>query len=119
MRDVLILIIDDDCDMHALLKFFFKKKGIMTFHATTLKEAKLRIGQVKPRYILLDNQLPDGKGIDFIPFLKVKLPDSVIIATTAYLPVESKKKAMINGADFFLEKPFSCDQIKDLCIHVA
>lgn len=115
--DLMILIIDDDLDIHALLRFYFKKNGIETFHATTIQEAKSKISLTKPSIILLDNQLPDGTGIEIIPFLKEKAPKAMIIATTAYLPAPSRKLALEYGADFFLEKPFSCDQIKNLCMN--
>lgn len=115
--DLMILIIDDDCDVHALLRLYFKKNGVTTFHATTIREAKSKIAETNPSFILLDNQLPDGTGIDLIPFLKEKAPEAMIIATTAYLPAQSRKIALEYGADFFLEKPFSCDQIKSLCMN--
>lgn len=70
--------------------------------------------EARPSYIFLDNQLPDGLGVDFIPQLQVMAPDAVIVVMTAYMPLKVKNEAINKGVDFFIEKPFSLDQIEGL-----
>lgn len=112
-QDNFILVVDDDSDIHYCLRVFFRKSGIKTIHSETLNDAKNKI-ITQPLYIFLDNQLPDGRGIDFIPQIKATAPDSVIVIMTGYMPAKSKLEALDKGADYFIEKPFSFDQIKSL-----
>ncbi len=102
----LILIIDDDCDIHFFLRRFFRKLGMKTLHAETLEDAISKV-QYKPSFIFLDNQLPDGLGIDFIPQLQSLASDAIIVVMTAYMPPETEQQAIARGAQHFIEKPFN------------
>jgi DNA-binding NarL/FixJ family response regulator len=61
--------------------------------------------------VFLDNNLPDGQGIDFIPYLKLHYPDTRVIMVTANDSASDKKRAFQQGADGFLSKPLSLDLI--------
>lgn len=110
---MLVLIVDDDRDIHYFLRGFFRKSGIKTIHSETLQDAKGKLAD-QPSFILLDNQLPDGLGIEFIPQIQALAPNAVIIVMTAYMPLKSKREAIEQGVDLFIEKPFSFDEIKNL-----
>ena len=60
--------------------------------------------------VILDNKLPDGFGIDFIPEIKKVFPDLKIIMISG-LGDAAKDVALDNGADIFLNKPFTKDQL--------
>jgi DNA-binding response OmpR family regulator len=109
----LVLIIDDDCDIHFFLKSFFRKMGMRTLHAETLKEAKSKV-LANPSFIFLDNQLPDGLGVDNIPQFQSLASNAVIVVMTAYMPQETKNQAIAEGVDFFIEKPFSLGQLREV-----
>ena len=59
-----------------------------------------------PSLIILDNKLPDGYGVDYISHVKKKYPSVRIIMITGF-DASVKDVAMENGADLFLEKPFT------------
>lgn len=109
-----VLIIDDDDYIYFFLNLVLRKKGICSIHARTIEEAKVKIRLTKSAYVFIDNHLPDGSGISFLPELRILAPDAVIVAMTALLPVKSRTDAYSLGADYFLEKPFSTGQINDL-----
>lgn len=112
-ENILVLIVDDDCDIHFFLKRFFRKAGISTLHSETLHDAKAKL-LARPSHIFLDNQLPDGLGIEFIPLLQSLAPDAVIIIMTGYLPSKVRTEALNKGVDYFIEKPFSLEQIQNI-----
>ena len=60
--------------------------------------------------MILDNKLPDGYGIDYIPELKKTQPDLKIIMISG-LSGAAMDVALENGADAFLHKPFTKDQL--------
>jgi DNA-binding response OmpR family regulator len=65
-----------------------------------------------PSVIILDNKLPDGYGIDFIIYLKKKYPSVRIIMISGF-DASAKDVALENGADIYLEKPFTRNQLFD------
>jgi two-component system, OmpR family, response regulator len=63
---------------------------------------------ITPSIIILDNKLPDGFGVDFISYVKKKYPSIKIIMISGL--TSARDVAMENGADVFLDKPFSMDE---------
>ena len=62
----------------------------------------------EPAVILLDNQLPDGLGVDFISYLKKKYPAIKIIMISGL--GSARDVALENGAEMFFEKPFALEE---------
>ena len=79
-------------------------------HVQNLLAAEDYLQKQQPDVIILDNKLPDGFGIDFISYVKQKYPRIRIIMITGY-DASAKDVAMENGADIFLEKPFTREQL--------
>ncbi len=106
-----LLIIEDEADICLLLNIMLKEEDIELDHVNTLAKAKAHLEMEQPALILLDNKLPDGLGIDFIEFLKHTYPAVKIIMISGFLPGTIKDVALNNGADIYLEKPFTRDKI--------
>lgn len=105
-----ILIIEDEGDMCLLLNIMLDGKGMEPDHVKNLAAAEEYLQNEKPSLIILDNRLPDGYGIDFIPYLKKNFPATRIIAISG-IDGAAKDVALENGADVFLEKPFTRGQL--------
>lgn len=101
-----VLIIEDEGDLCLLLNILLEGKGMEVEHVQSLAKAEEYLLQEKPSLILLDNRLPDGFGIDFLPFLKEKHPAVKVIMISG-VDAAAQDVAMENGADAFLEKPFT------------
>jgi DNA-binding NtrC family response regulator len=108
------LIIDDDVDICFLLSMILKNKNIQSVYVNSLAEAKEVFPKYKPKVIFLDNHLPDGAGMDFIPTLKQTYPGTKILMITAHNSEVTRKKAVNSGADFFIGKPFNMEEISDI-----
>ena len=105
-----ILIIEDEGDMCLLLNILLNGKNMELDHVQNLLAAEEYLQKEQPDVIILDNKLPDGFGIDFISYVKQKFPRVRIIMITGY-DASAKDVAMENGADIFLEKPFTREQL--------
>jgi two-component system, OmpR family, response regulator len=112
-----ILIVEDEADMCLLLNILLAGKDIKLDHVKTLTSAASYLKSDDPSIVILDNKLPDGFGIDFIPEMKKARPNIKIIMISGFTGAV-KDVAMYNGADIFLNKPFTKEQlyksIKDL-----
>lgn len=105
-----ILIIEDEGDMCLLLNIMLDAKGMELDHVKTLAAAEEYLQKEQPAVVILDNRLPDGFGIDFIPQLKKNYPAIKVIAISG-VDGAARDVALENGAEVFLEKPFTRGQV--------
>ena len=105
-----VLIVEDEGDMCLLLNIILTGKGMELDHVKGLAAAQDYLREGKPDVILLDNKLQDGFGIDFIPYIKQNSPAAKVIMISGY-DASARDVALENGADLFLEKPFTRDQL--------
>ena len=105
-----ILIVEDEADMCLLLNILLAGKNVRLDHVKSLSSASSYLESNHPAIMILDNKLPDGYGIDYIPELKKTQPDLKIIMISG-LSGAAMDVALENGADAFLHKPFTKDQL--------
>jgi two-component system, OmpR family, response regulator len=101
------LIIDDETDICFLLAKILRSKNIQTSYVNSIAAARQALKIHHPQIIFLDNHLPDGRGVDFLEDVKKESPQSKVIMITAYDNFSDREKAISNGADMFIPKPFS------------
>jgi len=107
-----ILIVDDDQEICILLKNIFKGMNIETDSAHTLEEGKAKLRDINPSIVFLDINLPDGNGISNIKEFKRKNHPRVVMISANENPGDVQR-AFHEGADEFLKKPFTRQQIID------
>ena len=105
-----ILIVEDEGDMCLLLNILLTGKEMELDHVKNISAAEEYLQNEQPSVIILDNKLPDGFGVDLIPFLKKKYPSIKIIMISGF-DGSAKDAALESGADVFLEKPFTREQL--------
>jgi two-component system, OmpR family, response regulator len=105
-----VLIVEDEGDMCLLLNIILNDTDLELDHVQSLLAADEYLQKELPSIIILDNKLPDGFGVDFITYLKQKYPSIRIIMISGF-DAAAKDVALENGADIYLEKPFTRDQI--------
>lgn len=110
-REIEALIVEDEIDICFLLTGILRKKNLETAFVNTLQDAQNTLKSKNPGILIIDNNLPDGLGIDFIYQIKHTNPSIKIIMITANDTVSDKEKAFKAGADFFLGKPFTRDAL--------
>ncbi len=106
-----ILIIEDEGDICLLLNIILSENKIEIDHVKSIAQAKEYLENEVPSIVLLDNKLPDGRGLDFIDYIRENYPATKIVMITGDLAASAKEVALANGADIFLEKPFTKDQV--------
>jgi len=100
-----VLIVDDDKQARENISEYLKLSGYEIFEADSITEAKENISKNDPDIIVLDEQLPDGYGLDLLNALS-KMPNRIpVIMITGYGNIEMAVEAMKIGAHDFLTKP--------------
>lgn len=108
-----VLVVDDETEITYFISRGLKKNNYEVFVAHNLKDAETLVNIEKPDFILLDNHLPDGFGIDYAPKLNTN-NQVIIVMITAHDSPQDRLKAKQNGVHFFIAKPFEVKQILDI-----
>jgi DNA-binding NtrC family response regulator len=104
-----ILMVDDEPAVLFGYARYFAKAGYETADAGTLAEARRSVMSRRFDAVLLDLNLPDGNGLEWIRSLREDQPEIAIIVITGQGDVPTAVEAMRLGADNFLVKPVDMD----------
>ncbi len=110
MADAEVLLVDDDEALARVLGVGFESRGFALRVATTGGEGIRAIEERDPDVIILDLGLPDLDGIDVCRHLRQRTR-SPIIVLSADGAEERKIRALDEGADDYLTKPFSLPEL--------
>jgi DNA-binding NtrC family response regulator len=105
-----VFIVEDEGDMCLLLNIMLQEKAIELDHVKSIAAAQEYLKKEQPSVLILDNKLPDGLGVDFVSYVKQNYPSVKIVMISGYASA-AKDIALENGADLFLEKPFTKEQL--------
>ncbi|HWK04929.1 MAG TPA: response regulator [Puia sp.] len=108
-----VLIVDDELDICYLLSGMLKQRNFRTGFVNSLSDAVVALQTDTPSLLFLDNHLPDGFGLDFIPYVKKNYPDVKVIMITAHDGAAERKIAYNGGVDLFIAKPLNRKLIND------
>lgn len=104
-----LLIVDDEEDVCLLLKRSFRREFKTVETAHLLQEALQVAEHLRPDILLLDNNLPDGLGLEFVKKFKSINPEMYVILFSA---MDLHREAIVAGADVFLGKPLDLGVIR-------
>ena len=108
-----VLIIDDELDICVLLSGILKILGMKAAFSTTLNEGMQRLSKEDFELVFLDINLPDGSGMETLPYIKNLNPDLNVIMISAYDGESERRQAHEKGALDFISKPLSTKKIKE------
>ena len=107
-----LLIIDDDQLLCDAVVNHFRDDGIEVVSAHTAADGLGVCAMSKVDVVLLDQKLPDGKGVDFCPSILTYNDRTKIIFITAYPSFENAVSAIKLGAFDYLSKPFDLEELE-------
>lgn len=107
-----ILLVEDDSALAQMLRLHFEEAGHEVFHAPNLKLARALISEKQPDLVIMDQGLPDGKGIDLLVSLEQEGRDMAIVMMTAEHDLELAIAAIQAGAFDFVHKPISTEELE-------
>lgn len=103
-----ILLIEDDVDLYALLKYNLEREGFQMVGASTGKGAVELCVRERPDLIILDIMLPDSDGLDICKRLRAhpEVGTTPIIFITARASETDRIVGLELGANDYIVKPF-------------
>ena len=107
-----LLIVDDDPDLRAFLSGELSAEGHRCLLAATGQEALMQLRQPPPLdLVLLDWTLPDFSGVEVCQRMRASQISTPVLMLTARDDVSERVKALDAGADDYLTKPFSIEEL--------
>ncbi|MEQ1732583.1 MAG: response regulator [Bacteroidia bacterium] len=110
MNNVTVLIIDDEAAIRKLLTITLESNEYKVSEAKTAKEGLVAAANHPPHAILLDLGLPDESGHSVLIKLRQWYTNPIIILS-AQSTEEDIVKALDNGANDYLVKPFRTGEL--------
>lgn len=106
-----ILIIEDDLSLQKTISDYLKNIGFVCHNADTLAKGKVLFEKKFYPIVLLDLNLPDGEGMDYIPFIKAIWEKTCVIIISARDKLDDRVDGLNLGADDYLVKPFHLSEL--------
>ncbi len=118
MREKSILVVDDEDDTIELAKMVLEFEGYRVFSASNGQDAIdfLKHNDEKPDLILLDVLMPEIDGLEVCKWVKKQsnLKSIPILLFTAKVSKKDRIAGEEAGADAYINKPFSADDLLSL-----
>ncbi len=105
-----VLVVDDEPGVRRLLHANLAARGYAVTTVETGEEALARIGVDAPDLVVLDLMLPGLSGLDVCRGLRAASPVPILVLS-ARGEEQTKVEALDLGADDYLTKPFSVDEL--------
>ena len=109
-----ILIIDDEMDLGDMMFILLKDSDVEISRALTLQQGRTLWEEEFPHIVLLDNNLPDGLGLEMVEANNHLLANCKVIMVTADEKNLMGKRAAEAGIRHFIQKPFNLKLIREL-----
>jgi two-component system, OmpR family, response regulator len=106
-----LLVVDDEATILELLSGSLRLAGFEVMTATSGAEAVRAAASGRPDLVLLDVMMPDGDGFDALRRMRSGGAEVPVIFLTARDEVPDRVAGFAVGADDYVTKPFSLDEL--------
>jgi len=106
-----ILVVEDDINIHSLIRRTLEDEGWIVESAYDGEEGEYMIDIGSYDIVVLDWMMPKIDGVTLLKNIRDKGNNTPIIMLTAKSDIEDRVKGLRCGADDYLSKPFSIDEL--------
>lgn len=106
------LVVEDTTDVAEAITERLGRGGHACDRAALLEDAKHFASTSVYDLVILDINLPDGSGLDFLKWLRQRKNAVPVLVLTARLAVDDKIGALDFGADDYMVKPFDLGELE-------
>jgi len=106
-----ILVIDDEAEIREGLELLLSSEGYSVTSAENGEAGLARLEAEPYDLLLLDVSLPDRNGLDLLRDIRQRDRDLPIVLITAYGSIDMARQAFKSGAQDYITKPWSNDEL--------
>ncbi len=111
MSEKKILVVDDSKETLELLRRTLTGEGFKVFTACSVAEAIRFLDQTAVSLIITDLRMPNISGLELVRHVRENYPDTEVMMITGYATVEGAVEAVKSGAEEYLPKPFTEEEL--------
>lgn len=117
----LVLIVEDDVEVASILSLIIERAGYEPCTSHDVIGAIRLFNQRRPVAVILDLMLPDMNGLEFCRYVRrdVERNSTPVIVVSAVKTKQFVAQAMEAGADMFLGKPVSAQELRTVVTSVV
>ena len=112
LKNLKLLIIDDDEWVRDSLRMYFESEGCNTLALETAEEGLKVLKKQDFNIIIIDYRLPGIDGLEFIRRIQKKHPKALKILITAYGSKDIILEARNAGVQDYIPKPFTSEMVE-------
>ncbi|WP_019895788.1 response regulator transcription factor [Hydrogenovibrio halophilus] len=106
-----VLLIEDETETLEALASYLRLHNLVVYEATTLKEASRLLQSNPVEIMVLDIELPDGCGLEWLQHNASACQRLGLIIVSAHHQEATRLKGLALGADVFLRKPLAAREL--------
>lgn len=108
-----LLVVDDSADTRELLQRILSSQGYEVLGAGDVAKALKLLEGTKIDLVITDLKMPGASGLDLVRHIRENLKESEVMMITGYPSVEGAVAAVKSGAEGYLPKPFTHEELLD------
>ncbi len=106
-----ILVVDDEAEIREGLELLLRSEGYGVASAETGDAGLARLDEQPFDLLLLDVSLPDRNGLELLREIRRRDPYLSVVLITAYASIDTARAAFKSGAQDYITKPWSNDEL--------
>jgi DNA-binding NarL/FixJ family response regulator len=112
-KPIRLLIVDDSEVLRLGLRTLFSEAGAFQVigEAATMALAVTEAARLTPDVVLMDVRLPDGSGVEACRLIRADRPEARVLFLTSYADDDAVMATILAGAQGFLLKEVSSDEL--------
>ena len=114
-----LLIVDDESAILDALRILLKNEGFDVLTAQGGKAGLEQLRNAAPDIVLTDVRMPLVTGLDILTAVRQQDPETPVILMTAQASLQTAIQAVNEGAFYYIQKPFSNDDLVAICRRAA
>jgi two-component system response regulator HydG len=106
-----ILVVDDSVDTLEVLQRNLQSKGYLVLTASGVPDAIRTLEQTTVDLVITDLKMPKVSGLDLVRHVRENLKSTEVMMITGYPSIDGAVDAVKTGAEAYLAKPFTDDEL--------
>ena len=106
-----ILVVDDSPATVEVLERNLANRGHPVLAVSSVAEAIVALDSSPIDLVITDLKMPGGNGLDLVRHVRERYPAAEVMMITGYATVENAVQAMKGGAEEYLAKPFTAEEL--------
>jgi DNA-binding NtrC family response regulator len=114
-----VLLVDDETGILEALQILFRGEGYEVVAANGGKAGLKALEVERPDIVISDIRMPGATGLDVLARAREVDPEMAVILMTAQASLQTAVRAVNEGAYYYLQKPFSNEELLAICARAA